>query len=501
MANYVKNANIFGRIGSGIGQGLAEQVPKEIERHRLASGLKQFEQDADSLTPLQQVARLSAIPGITPQTIQSASELAKHQGVRNSFINNARGGKSNPQSVPKEVAALREQQREFGGGRLGNRQSIDAPNDNIENGPVKNDISPTREAEAKSQPGVVKENPTQQKFVPAVRWTPEEKASDIAREFERNPHFTYEQARQRSDDNEQRYINAPEDYQRQQKYLKDQEDEADKEFNEQLKTALQKEGAEVYGDISGNLQLDLKKVMRNDLATNPSLTPRTAAEKWRKIGEDFVHKRNILKEKANTNLANKISPYTKEETLKDIKSAQKAYANLGKEREFYNILRSINKPAVYEINKQNGLKEIQEPGSFGFSFNPGPAALAAFPRSEPVKSLINNQKFKAPDSSNIGSGNYQRGVDYNDKMTRKFAEDVSKTMSRKDSILAIATSMKNKYPYFNERTFYDYFREHQDELRLTPEQEDDLVQGIPGYNFNWADYAVFPFFGRSVVDD
>lgn len=36
----IKQGNIFGRIGSGIGQGLAEHAPKEIERSRLASGLK-----------------------------------------------------------------------------------------------------------------------------------------------------------------------------------------------------------------------------------------------------------------------------------------------------------------------------------------------------------------------------------------------------------------------------------------------------------------------------
>ena len=32
---------------------------------------------------------LSAIPGITPQTIQSASELARRQGIKNSFSNGA----------------------------------------------------------------------------------------------------------------------------------------------------------------------------------------------------------------------------------------------------------------------------------------------------------------------------------------------------------------------------------------------------------------------------
>lgn len=80
MAQYIKQGNIFGRIGSGIGKGLAEQVPKEIERNRLAAGLKELEGKKD-LTPFQQFASLAAIPGITPQMIQSGSELLKQQGM------------------------------------------------------------------------------------------------------------------------------------------------------------------------------------------------------------------------------------------------------------------------------------------------------------------------------------------------------------------------------------------------------------------------------------
>lgn len=87
MAQYIKQGNIFGRIGSGIGQGLAEQIPKEIERSRLASGLRAFEQDHQNLTPIQQLARLSSVPGITPQMIQSFSELAKQQNMANALTN------------------------------------------------------------------------------------------------------------------------------------------------------------------------------------------------------------------------------------------------------------------------------------------------------------------------------------------------------------------------------------------------------------------------------
>ena len=78
------NANIFGRLGKGIGQGIADQLPKEIERQRLSSGLKKLgEQDYSSKTPLQIQADLYSIPGITPEIAQQAYQQIQNQN----FIN------------------------------------------------------------------------------------------------------------------------------------------------------------------------------------------------------------------------------------------------------------------------------------------------------------------------------------------------------------------------------------------------------------------------------
>ena len=72
----IPQANIFGRIGTGIGQGLGEQIPKEIERARLAAGLKQLGEQKDQ-TPFQQFSALASIPGVTPQMIESGSKLLR----------------------------------------------------------------------------------------------------------------------------------------------------------------------------------------------------------------------------------------------------------------------------------------------------------------------------------------------------------------------------------------------------------------------------------------
>lgn len=81
----VKQGDIFGRIGTSVGQAVAEQVPKEVERSRLVSGLKQFQQGASSRTPIENLTELYAIPGVTPQMIQSYSELAKQQAKSNAL--------------------------------------------------------------------------------------------------------------------------------------------------------------------------------------------------------------------------------------------------------------------------------------------------------------------------------------------------------------------------------------------------------------------------------
>lgn len=83
----IRNASILGRIGTGLGQGISEQLPKEIERSRLASGLKELGEKKDQ-TPFQQFASLAGIPGITPQMIQSGSELLRQQGMLNSLDSN-----------------------------------------------------------------------------------------------------------------------------------------------------------------------------------------------------------------------------------------------------------------------------------------------------------------------------------------------------------------------------------------------------------------------------
>lgn len=120
MSYSVKQGNIFGRIGSGLAQGLSEQIPKEIERARLSQGLQALESQGSNLSPFQQFSRLASIPGITPQMIQSGSELLKQGGVRNALT---QGVDSSPPGAPSNQ--LTPNQQDARNSQFNNAQQTD----------------------------------------------------------------------------------------------------------------------------------------------------------------------------------------------------------------------------------------------------------------------------------------------------------------------------------------------------------------------------------------
>ncbi len=241
MTQKIQQANIFGRIGSGIGKGLAEQVPKEIERERLSSGLKNLGKNNDGLTPFQRFAELSSIPGITPQMIQSGGDLLRHEGIRNAYGN--RNGQNNRSNEDLNKNSNQSSIRDIQFANMQKKSTSENKGD-IPSGFA------NREEQSVSQPGIVKENPTQNKFIPAIPWNPQQKEADIAREWDRNPNLTFDQVQAKSNDNEARYLAAPEAYRAQYDYLQKREEAADLELDKQLATSLQKGGDQIYNDLT-----------------------------------------------------------------------------------------------------------------------------------------------------------------------------------------------------------------------------------------------------------
>jgi hypothetical protein len=79
-----KRPGFLSRLGAGMGEALPGAVNKEVERMRLSKGLKELAGKED-LSPFEQFAELSSIPGATPQMIQSGSNLLMQQQRAKAF--------------------------------------------------------------------------------------------------------------------------------------------------------------------------------------------------------------------------------------------------------------------------------------------------------------------------------------------------------------------------------------------------------------------------------
>jgi len=110
MAQLIKQGNIFGRIGTGFGKGLAEQLPKEIERNRLSSGLRDLEKEGSNLSHIQQYAKLIE-SGATPEHINHILPFLRNasiaKGPRGSQGNQQENidQNGNPINIPQQTGA------------------------------------------------------------------------------------------------------------------------------------------------------------------------------------------------------------------------------------------------------------------------------------------------------------------------------------------------------------------------------------------------------------
>ncbi len=86
--------NAAAGIGSGFGKGLAQQLPEEIKRYRLASGLKAAEEGSQGKSLYQNIAALASIPGIDPGLMNTLIPLLQQQGAINE-----RSQTDNPQPI------------------------------------------------------------------------------------------------------------------------------------------------------------------------------------------------------------------------------------------------------------------------------------------------------------------------------------------------------------------------------------------------------------------
>ncbi len=298
------SGNIFGRLGKGIGQGLSEQVPKEIENNRLSNRLKEIEANVSSenpMTPFQQAAALYGVPG-GKEAAPHLLPLLQQQQANSAYLSQNKQGQN--KNINPVVAK--------------NEKPIDRslrPNYLTASSP---DQIKANAAELYAK------NPAQYGF----------KIGNAEAQAEKDD------ARRISEDtgNEAR-ITKTRDY-----------------FNDSVSTALQKDTKkDIYGDISGDLLNDFREMASNDT----SLNPKESGHQYAKKILDFAKNQQNLKklgsfgERSNWN----ITPKLRQQRLENIRDE---YAKYDKLEDFKNLLVGQGMSDAYANYVAHPIKENKE---------------------------------------------------------------------------------------------------------------------------------------------
>ncbi len=443
MAQSIKQGNIFGRVGSSLGKGLAEQIPKETERYRLSKGLEEIGQRKDQ-TPFQQFAGLAGVPGITPQMIQSGSELLKQQGIRNSYANMAKGGQQEPQQGQMQNGpSLNDVQF----GNMPQKQSS-------QNGEIPQGNYPPGE------PQIVDKNPLSPELQPRARFTPEQYYQTVARIGSQNPHLTNPEIQDLANQEEERYMKAPEDYVAQQEALEKTQEKTNKEIEKQIRKKLHiAEDQPIFSKLPGESQNRVERGVAKDLRSNPQATLKDLVNTWTDRALNNEKQKTELKNLANRSFDEKL--FRPGENLEKLKSIAKSFHEFGNSEEYYNTLRS------------------------DFGLSPEGAASIAYPLSKNAENYIG--KISPSNESNISEN------------TIKYANNLGDYLTKGDSVLSVAKHIREKDPFFDIKTFLSEVRRIQDDLGLTSQQKLELnARGIDDIFPNWGDIFLFPKGGRGI---
>lgn len=455
---HIKQGNIFGRLGSGIGQGIAETLPKEIERGRLSQGLQQLGQQ-QNLSPFQQFSALSSLPGVTPQMIQSGTELLKQRGLADAYArsSDAYGRNGQGEQRPNLPASS---QPSFKDVQFGQKNQM-PPSAQVDNRQRTPNVRTGEDI-----PQVIPGNAFNQKNVAALPSTPKERNAAISEYIKQG--FTPEQSQQLFADDEQRRLREPEVHKQRQEDIKTAKGDAREALKRHLETKLQKTGENVFRDVEGPMILNAERGMIRDLIQNPNQDVDNVANDWsERLYRTAVAKGKLRTLSQTTGLENLFKGDSFEKKLKEYQQIFKRSGNL---EEFYNIL------------QQKSSSDQTE--NMGFGMSPQGAASAAFPPSKKIEKYLSSIK-----SSSVP-------VTDPDK-ARKAALDIESVgLDPDDSILAIAKKLSDKDPFFDQQAFIDQISEDKDLLGLNERQRLELAEGARNILPNWNDLLYLPFFRR-----
>jgi len=456
MVQVLPASNKWGTFGNNLGQGIGDQLPKEVEHYRLSQGLKNLGEQKN-LTPMEYATQAASIYGMTPEMQRQFGQLAREQGNKNAYRNLAnQGEQGQPQGENRGF-----KDEEF---RPPIQGSTAKSLRNIQPGVVDTGIQRVENAKAinpreENKPAIVDRNPTakSQEYVP--NFSPQQRInvrSQIGNQF---PNFTPEQIEQEANAREEYYKSLPEaerkTYDRQEQI----KDAVDNKFEKAVRNRLEieKDKQIFTKDISGVNYENAKRELEKDIKNNPNKNIDEEVAKWSQHLVDFADKKQELKVLANRGVVDYY--FNNKETLKSLQSYQKAFEQTGNLKEFNDILR-------------------KDPKDGGFGMSNMAAASLTYPTSKQIKNEINSMP-------RIQSGNRSES-------SRNFARQIVEKGLLEQSPLSIAQEARNKDPFFDVRSFLDYFSDNQDSIPMLPHQKQDIEARFGPFSIYWGDYFILP---------
>lgn len=364
----MEQGDIFGRIGKNIGQGASEQ----LERSSLSRGLERIAGNKD-LNEIQRYSQLLKLPGGAENASALIPAIQRSQ-ERRSF-------QDRQEMQPSKAEDLRE----------------------------------------------MSEGPLQEKRLNPDYLSPlsaERIDQETTKRLEQFPTETVEQARA------QVKARDIERLQKEQSF-ENRRDLVDREFEKRVGTALQKEGARQYGDVSGAMKNEFLERIYTDVDSG-KLTPYQAAKQASEELLSFAESKQNLRAIGSMDRIFKPS-----EAKKSIESVRDKYEKFGKLKEFKDDLVSYQ-----------GLSE------------PYADALAYPVRdNKEINNIISGTKSR---SGGVLNRAKQSFTNVNEE---KIADKIGKHLKPTDSLLSIALSLKGKG--FNPTIFMDEIRKDYKEGKIS----------------------------------
>jgi hypothetical protein len=429
----VQQPSIAGRLGSGIGQGLAESLPKEMDRGRLAAGLKQFEQEAPNLSPLQQATRLFSIPGITPQMVQVLPELIRQQRERQNAINSA------------------DQSQETYPENSGNQSLINSPSIQTSSAPSqpnrRENLFRAAENLATRNKGITTTGPVNAALSDIRPPTQQEVYNKRAEILRENPWMSVDAAEARAIDFFNRQ-NAQKTAEMEKGARQESiQNKVDQEFEKETNLLLQKDKSTgQFEDLSGASFADLRDQAREDVS-NGILTPTQAAKKYSRLALQLAKNNTKLNEMSSIPLIMQ----KPKSIVNNLMEASKLWKEANRSEEFSNkvqekfgVSQKMADSLAFPIQDNKKLNSYVEKYS-----PPRPRGLTGLPNTNDI---YESSVKAASDIANIG-------------------------LSDDDSINSIIVALKNKDPHFDDSAFITRLRGlyNSGKLQLNPRQREEVI--------------------------